>query len=281
MRSTSAAFASSLLAYFLVAACGGKTLAGGDGTNPGSGGATTGGGGGAGSSTTGGTGGSCVNIELSAYDTSCVQNTDCISVNVGQVCAGACLCGGGGAIATSSQTQYNAALSSIQTNDTCSCPGPGPVACVQGQCTQCSFGPSDPLGCPGNDSDGGFDTGIAVEGGEQTDSSEGDCVNVDLSTYDTSCSQDSDCTVIWAGVLCPSSFERCVLLYCRGFSAVSTSEYGRYMAAISPITSADYDASVPLGCSCPAFPHAICASGQCTSCAPLSTVGGCAERDGG
>jgi hypothetical protein len=188
---------------------------------------------------------------------------------------------GGGAIATSSQTQYNAALSSIQTNDTCSCPGPGPVACVQGQCTQCSFGPSDPLGCPGNDSDGGFDTGIAVEGGEQTDSSEGDCVNVDLSTYDTSCSQDSDCTVIWAGVLCPSSFERCVLLYCRGFSAVSTSEYGRYMAAISPITSADYDASVPLGCSCPAFPHAICASGQCTSCAPLSTVGGCAERDGG
>jgi hypothetical protein len=278
MRSTSLALAASLLTYFLIAACGGKTLAGSDDTNPGGGGATTGGGGGASSSTTGGTGGSCVNIELSVYDTSCVQNTDCISVNVGQVCAGACLCGGGGAIATSAQAQYNAALSSIQTNDTCSCPGPGPVACVQGQCTQCSFGPSDPLGCPGNDSDGGLevDTGIILvspEGGASTDS--GACVNVDLSTYDTSCTQDSDCVEIASGEICP----RTTCYFCGG-SAVNVSEEARYQAAIASIAAADAVATPePFACGCPFFGNPVCAAGQCTLCVPyLAADGGCVAQ---
>src|SRR5580658_7799893 len=141
MRSTSVALAAPLLAYFLLSACGGKILAGsGDtgfgGGGGGGGGSSTGGSssggsstgyGGAGGNTAVSPGGGCVDIELSAYDTSCVQSTDCISVSAGLICTGACLCGGQGAISASAQAQYNAALSSIQTIDDCPCAGYGPV----------------------------------------------------------------------------------------------------------------------------------------------------------
>jgi hypothetical protein len=278
MRSTSLALAAPLLVYFLGFACGGRTLAGSGGTNPGGGG---GGGGGGGSSTGGGgsggsnglvsPGGSCVNIELSAYDTSCVQSSDCISVNVGQVCTGACLCGGGGAISASAQPEYKAALSSIRTYDTCPCPPPRPVACVEGQCTFCNFDPNDPFDCPGNDSEGGTEaeTGTVIvvsEGGGPEDS--GVCVDVDISTYDTSCSQDSDCIGISSGEICPRS-----TCFCGG-SAVNVSEQSRYQAAISSIVVADEQAP-PFVCACPPIGIPVCAAGRCTLCSPDLADGGC------
>jgi hypothetical protein len=287
MRANSLALAVPLLAYSLIIpACGGRTLAGGGDTGfgggggggmaiGGGGGISTGGGGGTGGSTTGPPifpGGGCVNIELSAYDTSCFQSSDCISINVGQVCIGECLCGGEGAISASAQAQYNAALSSIQTNDRCSCENLGRVACVQGQCTQCGFGPNDPPGCPGNDFEGGLEvesgTVIVVsEEGGSVDS--GACVNVDLSTYDTSCTQDSDCIEITAGEICPRSS-----CYGCGGSAANASEGARYQAAISSIVAAD-TVPEPFICECPFFGRPVCASGQCTLCVPALADGGC------
>jgi hypothetical protein len=274
MRSTSLALAAPVLAYFLSFACGGRTLAGSDGTNSGGGGggSSTGGGGGAGGGTAvspGEPGESCVNVDLSAYDTSCIQNTDCISVNVGQVCSGTCLCGGGGAISASAQPEYKAALSSIQTNDTCPCPPARPVACVAGQCTQqCNFNPNDPFDCPGGDSEGGLEAAVMVvsEGGGPEDSSV--CVDVDISTYDTSCSQDSDCIGISGGEICPRS-----TCFCGG-SAVNVLEQSRYQAAISSIVVADEQAP-PFVCACPPVGIPVCAAGRCTLCTPDLADGGC------
>jgi hypothetical protein len=165
MRTTSLGLA----AFLLIAACGGKTLVDGDSTKPGGdGGASTERERDAGGSTTDSSRPSCVTINVSNYDTACAEDTDCISVNVGRVCTGACLCGGGGAISASDQAEYNAALSSIQTDDTCPCLDPGPAACVQGQCTQCRSGPDNPPGCPGNTPEGGLevDTGVVSTGGD-------------------------------------------------------------------------------------------------------------------
>jgi hypothetical protein len=270
MRSTLFALAASLLVPFLVAACGGRTLVGGDTTDPdeGGGGGTKGGGG-AGGTTTGSGGGTCVTIHLSDYNTACAEDADCISVNVGQICPGACLCGGGGAISTSEQARYANALSSIQTDDTCPCPSSGPVTCVGGQCTQCTFGPNDPPGCLGDDLDGGgFDTGLDIDTGFLEDEGVPDtgaplCVDVDLSTYDTSCTQDSDCVEINAGEICPRTTCLC------GGSAVNVSEQARYEAAIAPIVAADSAPSpMPFVCGCPFFGNPVCAKGQCTLCVP-------------
>jgi hypothetical protein len=88
----------------------------------------------------------CVDIDLSTYDRSCNVASDCIEINSGVLCPGACMCGGS-TINKSGQARYDAAISSIQTT-ACPCPAQSPPACVNGQCTVCGFGPNQPPGCP-------------------------------------------------------------------------------------------------------------------------------------
>lgn len=277
MRPSSFTFAAAALASsFVIASCGGKTLVdggsgtpgGGEGTTGGgsTGGSTTGsstGGGGTGGGSTGSTGGTCVTIDLSTYDTSCVGDTDCISVNGGQLCSGACLCGGS-AISSSEQARYESAISSIQ-NGVCPCLYPGPVLCLQGQCTQCGFGPDQPAGCD-DSGDGGVEA--STEAGESADTGV-ICVDIDLSTYDTSCSQDSDCIEITSGEICSGECGR----VCGG-SAVNASEQARYNALVLPVLSSS---KVTLGapCGCPAYGSPTCEAGQCVMCFE-NADGGCA-----
>jgi hypothetical protein len=72
----------SLIALAL-GACGGKQLGGGGGS---------GGPGDAGGVFTEPDGAVCVDIDLSTYDTSCNQASDCISITAGTICGGDCNC---------------------------------------------------------------------------------------------------------------------------------------------------------------------------------------------
>jgi hypothetical protein len=99
-------------------------------------------------------------------------------------------------------------------------------------------------------------------------------VNVDLSTYDTSCTQDSDCVEIASGEICP----RTTCYFCGG-STVNVSEQARYNAAIAPIVAADAVPTLePFACGCPFFGNPACVAGQCTLCIPNFTDGGCASQ---
>ena len=210
-------------------------------------------------SSMGSTGG-CVYINPAAFDRYCIQDSDCLSVTVGQICTGQCLCGGG-AISSSEGPRYNAAVASIGAVDDCPCVYEGPVVCVEGQCTQCpASGSAEQPGCP--DNDGGIF--VSSDGGSATDS--GVCVDIDLSTYDQSCTQDSDCFVVTSGEICSGE---CAL---EGGSAVNVSGRQRYLAAVAPIEVADE--SLPFTCAYPAW-TTVCAAGQCSVCTGGAVDGGC------
>jgi hypothetical protein len=87
----------------------------------------------------------CVNIDLSTYDQSCNTASDCTTILTGQVCNGACECLGS-PINVSGEAQYEQATQSIMFGE-CGCPSEGALACVQGTCTICGFGATQP-GCP-------------------------------------------------------------------------------------------------------------------------------------
>src|SRR5208283_2561625 len=95
-----------LLASLCLAACTGKTSESGDGGAGGDGGS--------------GSAGGCVDVELSTYDLSCQEDSDCITISAGQICPGDCACGGA-TINVSGQARYQSAVSGIQTG-VCGCP---------------------------------------------------------------------------------------------------------------------------------------------------------------
>jgi hypothetical protein len=78
------------------------------------------------------------------------------------------------------------------------------------------------------------------------------CVNVDLSTYDRSCSSDADCAAIRSGVICPGA---CVCANAV-ISAKDESRYWQTLAGLPP-------ASLPT-CGCPNEPRTACIHGVCT-----------------
>jgi hypothetical protein len=114
----------SLLAFGLGGACGGKQLSGGSGD--------------AGSVYTEPDGATCVDIDLSTYDTSCNQASDCTLVQGGTVCGPQCNCGGVDAVNGSEQSRYQNAIASLPScNDylysTCAEPAQ-PTECIHHTC---------------------------------------------------------------------------------------------------------------------------------------------------
>ena len=88
----------------------------------------------------------CVDIDLSTYDTSCVENIDCITIQSGEVCSGSCDCGGS-PVSASEQARYDQATSGIVFAG-CPCPSGGLLECIAGTCVICGYGPNRPAGCP-------------------------------------------------------------------------------------------------------------------------------------
>ena len=102
----------------------------------------------------GGDGGLCVDIEPSAFDTSCSADSDCIGIAAGNICSGYnCICPGA-AISAKSQAAYEATLSKVPkgSGPMCSCPAFGAAHCIASQCVFCPNPamnpPSYPPGCP-------------------------------------------------------------------------------------------------------------------------------------
>lgn len=97
-------------------------------------------------------GGTCVNIDVSNFDTSCTADSDCIEVTPGTICAGyTCICGGA-SISAADQARYDALLASVPRGEGpgCNCPAFGIPRCLQSQCVLCATFPNpheDPR-CP-------------------------------------------------------------------------------------------------------------------------------------
>jgi hypothetical protein len=91
----------------------------------------------------------------------------------------------------------------------------------------------------------------ARDGGTTTLPDGAVCVDIDLSSYDQSCTTDSDCAVVTSGQLCAK--------YCPcGGSTINESQLGRYRAAV---------ADVPTGeCSCGSAGPPSCVGGTCLFC---------------
>ncbi len=210
------------LASLCLAACTGKTSESGDG------GAGDGGG--------SGSGGGCVDVELSTYDLSCQQDSDCIVISAGQICPGDCDCGGS-TINASGQARYQSAVSGIQTG-VCGCPLENQPQCLGNVCTICRGIPSDPPACGSTAVDAGADGSV--------------CVNVDLSTYDQSCQSASDCVDITAGTICTGD---CT---CGG-AAINTSGEARYETTLASLGTST-------ACPCPSSGPIACIQNKCTEC---------------
>jgi hypothetical protein len=118
----------------------------------------------------------------------------------------------------------------------------GSASCVNGV-YQCP-----PVICPSNDGGSG----------------NGQCVEVDISTYDTSCTTASDCIVIGQGDICADNCGSCPT------APVSASEQARYNQAISGIHFQGV-------CACPAEIAPSCVRGKCVECFPGVDLPGCSD----
>ena len=197
----------------------------------------------------------CVEITVSPSDRSCTGDMDCALALSGEICGGQCSCG---------DTPVNATAAARYASETaslalaaCPCVYPGAARCLGGQCTRCGLGPDQPAGCSdaatttaqdGGEVDGALDGEVADTRSDVSTDDASACVDIDLSTYDTSCMLASDCVDITAGELCSGS--------CRcGGSAVNQSEQARYDKAT---------AGLRLGlCPCPAELPPLCVGNKC------------------
>jgi hypothetical protein len=211
---------------------GGSGAAGGAGSAGSAGTAGSGGSGGTGGST-GSDGGTCVDIALSTYSRSCDHASDCIKIMAGEVCDGECDCGGDSAVSASEQSRYDEATSSIRFGK-CECPVEPNVQCIAHTCTI-----ADEAG----------DSGITIDDGSVSVEGSSTCVDIELSSYDRSCTTASDCIEITSGEICPGSCE------CGG-STINKDGQAKYEAAISGIKTA--------ACPCAAGPLPECVHGKCT-----------------
>lgn len=102
----------------------------------------------------------------------------------------------------------------------------------------------------GSCSDGGGDTGAEADGGT--------CVEIDVTSADTTCASDSDCTSIIAGMVCPKSCD------CPG-TAVNNGAAAQFAPLTSPFPFTT--------CSCPYEFSPSCVRGQCTLVYPGTDSG--------
>jgi hypothetical protein len=208
-----------LVGSLLLLACSGKTA-------------------GAGSADGGGDSGKdCVDI-AGYFQSGCATASDCITITTGQLCTGGCACGNS-AVSATEEAHYQSLLSSsgIELGE-CGCPEEPVPQCLGGMCTICRGTASDPPACGTAVVDAGSDGQV--------------CVNVDLSTYDTSCQTSSDCADITSGILCTGS---CA---CGG-SAINSAGLARYQSAVASLGSAT-------ACPCPAEGVVACVDSKCTVC---------------
>lgn len=175
--------------------------------------------------TDGGTPARCVSVDPSSYDQSCNQASDCVYVIAGQVCNQTCNCGNA-LINATSRPQYEQAIASIRLSQ-CFCPNEPVPQCIHHECV---IPPSD-AGTPASDA--------------------GACVNVDVSTYDQTCSADSDCMEVTGGAVCTGA---CA---CGG-SAINVDGKARYEAAVAAVK--------PAQCFCPAGGFPRCVQNHCRLC---------------
>ena len=99
-------------------------------------------------------GGICVDLEPSAFDTSCNADPDCVGIAAGSICSGyTCICPSA-TINANSQAAYEAMLSKVPqgSGQPCGCPAFGAPRCISSQCVFCPNPalkpPSYPPGCP-------------------------------------------------------------------------------------------------------------------------------------
>src|ERR1019366_7166364 len=223
-----------LLATCPLVACSGKTLSSGGSPD---------------ASAEGGSGAACVNVELSSYDRSCNVDADCVEITSGTICNGNCECGGS-VINVDGQARYQSQVAGIMSGD-CPCFDSGNPTCVDHTCTICAPGSGGSCGV------------TAVDAGPPP-SDAATCVNIDLSTYDQSCTQSSDCVSVTAGTLCSGE---CA---CRG-SLINVDGQARYNQAITGI--------VPAMCACPSWGEPACVQDRCVFCGFTPNQPGC--PDGG
>jgi hypothetical protein len=118
----------------------------------------------------------------------------------------------------------------------------------------------------------GSDGGAKGDGGTFTEPDGAVCVDIDLATYDQSCTTSSDCVDITSGTLCSTG---CL---CGG-STINNSGNARYEAAIAQLSS------VGPVCGCPFFGQPECLHGTCIICDgptpnPACNDGGTTMSDG-
>jgi hypothetical protein len=211
----------------------------------------------------------CVDIVLTPADYACNSDSDCEYGSGGTVCDGDCNCPTG-AVNAQGQAAISTALSQI-TLGNCACGIGGQAACVGHVCTICSFDESGNPSCPGSDAGVDAEPDVVIsppfdpDGGAPDASDGGTCVDIDLSTYSTTCSVDSDCIVIQGGEICDDD------CFC-GNAAVSASGQARYDAAVQSI--------VPGDCGCTGVPAPQCVMGQCVECVGPNQPAGCLENGG-
>ena len=242
----------------LLAACGGEVTGVGQTSVGGGGGSSGGGSGGGGGVSTGGggggSGGSCVTVQASSFSQSCNTASDCTLVTTGTLCSGECACGET-PISNASLSAYNAATASVRLG-TCPCPDPGVVECLAGTCTLCDYGPGGEVSC-------GSISGDAGVSPPPPPPDAATCVDVSLSSFSTSCSQDSDCIQVTTGMLCSDS---CL---CGG-SSINETDEAEYDQLISPLQGGP-------PCACPYFGQPTCVQSQCTICGTGVNQPGCPD----
>jgi hypothetical protein len=177
----------------------------------------------------------CVDVELSAADVACNEDSDCAMIGAtGKVCTTYC-CGGG----IPANTTAAARIQAQEANVTAAvCPGGCPAGphprCVDGACIACppGFDPGPPACVDASAPDGAT------------------CINIDA-TYPGTCETPSDCAPVLLGTVCSSTCS------CEANIAIPSMWLASYKSQLGGITLQS--------CHCTAA-QATCVSGACILC---------------
>jgi hypothetical protein len=187
----------------------------------------------------------CVTLPaLTPADLACQSTSDCTFTSQGTVCADQCDCG---TVAANNAAAARIASQLPEFTVGCGCGTDLQLECVQGVCY--AVGPSFDAGPPP-----GFDGGpspITIDAGPVPTLDASTCVDIDVTTYDTTCSTDEDCVALPTGQICSGECD------CGGGSAVNVDNTASWQAATSGIVWGE--------CECPAGLPPVCAQGQCVS----------------
>jgi hypothetical protein len=82
----------------------------------------------------------CVTVDPASYtkNASCTQDNDCRTIQTGEICNGACLCGANLAIPTTEASKYADAIRTI-TRGNCDCAEVAQARCIDQACALCAL----------------------------------------------------------------------------------------------------------------------------------------------